>query len=130
MRGADAYAKEVPGVIRHEWRRAYKVHPCDECAAPIPKLRHYAYVTGRWEGQWIDYRECEKCWAIRNAFHDVLGSWPGHGDLLKEVADCLRAKRGTPAVRHFGTRLRVHLGRQVYGPALPAAPSRAEARAA
>lgn len=106
-----------PDVYRQQWRRGYKPYHCDECSGEIRRGQLHSYVTGRWELKWGAFRECLKCWAIRQAWADLGGQQPRYGCLIDEVLEPLRDCPERDLNRRFGMRLRAHLGK--YGPQLP-----------
>ena len=47
---------------------ARKEHKCCECGKKISPSQKYHYITGKWEGEWADYKMCNICDEISDTF--------------------------------------------------------------
>lgn len=48
--------------------RAAKRHQCCECGDVIAKGEQHHYATGKWDGEFQDFRTCAACHEIRSVF--------------------------------------------------------------
>lgn len=127
MCGCDNY-DDGPSVYHCNIRVSRKDRKCEECSSAIRRGERYAHAAGCWDGDWNSYRECMKCFALRQAWHDAEGCWPSHGNLRDDVLSCLNdLRRWPPSERDeddhwdagppdplslkFGMAYRRHLGR-------------------
>lgn len=42
-------------------RKARKQHQCEECSAPIEKGETYSLSSGKWDGDWEEFKQHELC---------------------------------------------------------------------
>lgn len=71
--------------IRHV--RAAKPHTCAECVAPIVRGQLHAYTAGKVEGYFEDYRMCEPCFELAQAFSTEF--WADEGFPLGSIRQTL-----------------------------------------
>lgn len=76
-----------PEVMTEEIRKARKAHRCCECGGKIAPSDTYEYVKGLWDGDWSEFKTCEKCADLRSSLMEV--SCPGYGDLAETYIDWL-----------------------------------------
>ncbi len=65
-------------------RRAAKPYRCCECSAVIEKGDRHEYVSGKWDGEIMDFRTCLPCSEIRKAFY--CQTW-GLGSLWEDMQE-------------------------------------------
>lgn len=69
-----------------EWRRAGKVHRCEECIRVIPRGQRHYYLSTLFDGRWSTWRTCEHCHAAGLWMHVVCGGYLT-GGLLEELVE-------------------------------------------
>ena len=57
-----------PAVFDAKMVRARSDHTCTECAETIPPGHIYERVRGLWDGDWITYKTCGRCYDLRRRF--------------------------------------------------------------
>ena len=78
---------DVPAVFKEDWRTARKQHKCCECGASIALGEHYHFAKGKWDGEWYEYKTCERCADLRKTLSAV---WcVSFGNLRVEYLDYL-----------------------------------------
>ena len=70
---------------------AKKEHTCSECDRIIYPIEKYEYVTGVWEGDFLVFKTCSDCLAIRNEF--FCDSWV-YGMVLEHFRESLLNTEG------------------------------------
>lgn len=65
---------------------ARETHTCCECREEIMPGERYEYVSGLWDGEWVDYRTCLPCAAIRD---DYCGDGYVFGGLWEALHECM-----------------------------------------
>lgn len=58
---------ESPEVYTEQWPKARKEYRCDECFKPIKKGATYYKFSGKWDGEFRDYKRHERCHRICQA---------------------------------------------------------------
>lgn len=58
-----------------------KEYQCAGCLAPIPKGEKHWHYTGRWQGDWQDWRMHEECWDRHN---ELISLGVGDGEIWPE----------------------------------------------
>lgn len=76
------YDGPMPELFSQGWRVARKVHRCCECFEEIKPGTRYQYTVGKWDGDFMDFKTCPPCAAIRD---EICGNY---GDLNDCVMDC------------------------------------------
>lgn len=90
---------------------ARKEHRCDECRTRIIRRgERYMRVSGKWDGPPETWHFCQRCEALREAWHEVEGCWPPMGHLDEEIRECMRGDPDLAA--EFGAAIRKRLGKE------------------
>lgn len=55
---------ETPTVFLERWRRARKPNACTVCREPIRPGERYHHSTGLWDGVWMSFKHCARCWLL------------------------------------------------------------------
>jgi hypothetical protein len=71
-----------------KFRHAKKEHKCCECGKVIHVGDEYEYVAGKWEGDIMFFKTCEKCSDLRSSLDDV--GCPYYGGLYEEYWEYLQ----------------------------------------
>lgn len=81
----------VPAFYDKTTPRARKAHRCDECGAAIQLGEKYESVKGKWDGDFLFFKTCSRCTALREhvAAH-VPCACLSHGALLDDVRDAVQ----------------------------------------
>ena len=69
--GSCCYEQFATPVFNQEARKAAKEYCCSECGIKIQKGDQYERISMLQEGQWFDYKTCEKCADLRESLSDV-----------------------------------------------------------
>lgn len=56
---------EYPAFLSVKTRRAKKEHKCCECLGTIPFCAQYEVATGKWDGEFVEFKTCLQCVALR-----------------------------------------------------------------
>lgn len=72
---------DLPSVYTETYRRAAKPHRCCECYREIPKGQLYQHVKGCWEGEWLEFKTCERCDGQRHYLSRQIGESAPFGEL-------------------------------------------------
>ncbi len=85
---------EMPSCTKVIERKARKNHKCCECREVINKGDKYTYLSGIWNGEPADFKQCQKCvllieeaWALSQDFGFMPDEGPPLGEFLGWVAD-------------------------------------------
>ena len=57
---------EEPSFYVDVMRKAIKQHRCHECKGAIHKCEVYQSVTGKWDGDILTYKTCQRCLDLLN----------------------------------------------------------------
>ncbi len=79
----DGEGAEVWSVI---WRKARKRHSCCECHRRIRPREKYELCSGKWDGEWSNFKTCLGCVRIREHLAPN-GHYYGH--LAEAVKECI-----------------------------------------
>lgn len=72
-----------------EWRRAAKIHRCEECQRAIRRGERHHYLSTLFDGRWSSWRTCEHCEAAGHWMAVVCGGYLTGGlaeELVEQVA--------------------------------------------
>ena len=88
--GCDPY--DAPEWMRQKQKvLARKSHVCNECRCTIRPGERYEYVVGKWDGDVLTFKTCERCVEL-DLWMSI--SYPCFcrmfGSLLEDVHDCVR----------------------------------------
>lgn len=97
---AEFYSRQEPN--------ARKPHKCEECGHAIQVGETYEKVAGKWGGDFLVFKTCSRCTALREHIkaHVPCFCW-AHGNLLE---DCRNEVEHLP-IEAYGTGLLFELGR-------------------
>lgn len=59
---------EPPEFICVSLKKARKNHKCCECGEIIPAGNQYQYISGKWDGDFLTFKTCATCAAIRSDY--------------------------------------------------------------
>lgn len=62
---------DMPEFCETNWHKARKGHRCCECYQTIHIGQQYQHVAGKWEGDFLSFKTCEKCADLRESLMDV-----------------------------------------------------------
>jgi len=74
----------TPSELHEKIRKARKTYRCCECGCTISPGERYEYASGRWDGEYDQYRTCLPCREIRNRFMAV---WT-YTALWSDLSEC------------------------------------------
>lgn len=66
-----------------KWVTARKLHRCSACGEAITPGYRYHYLTGRFEGEWVTWKHCARCWMML----EIL-SYYSDGQTIQLDLDC------------------------------------------
>ena len=86
---SDCYCDydSMPDFFSEKFVYAKKKHICCECGKEIKIGDEYKYITGKWDGDFITYKTCEKCSNLFESLKDV--GCPYYMGLYEEYWDYL-----------------------------------------
>lgn len=62
----DCYCDyDAPEFCTQTYPKARKKYRCYECAGHILPGEKYEYTAGKWDGDFVDFRTCERCHDLR-----------------------------------------------------------------
>lgn len=91
---------EPMDVYCHDTRKARKEQVCAECRGRIDKGEVYHYHHGVFDGQGVDYKECNDCYTLREKI-DASTTYPDEKTAFGELYESVFNSQELSYIRTF-----------------------------
>jgi hypothetical protein len=100
----DCYFDNPPTLYEQRTVKGRKPHKCCECLRVIERGERHEYVKGLWDGEFSEYRTCDKCVDMRSAAKVECYAFT-------QLMDCVDTRDGLECVQEFFDRRRENYDR-------------------
>lgn len=84
---------ESPEIYTEQWPKARKEHQCDECYKPIKKGSAYYKFSGKWDGEFSEYKRHERCHRICRALENKSDCCMAFGEMKEWLREHCRSNK-------------------------------------
>jgi hypothetical protein len=82
---------EMPEFFYERLQRARKQHVCNECRGPIAIGANYKRLSGKWNGEFQEFKQCETCLGLIDFMNAHIKCFCfGLGTLVMDAVETVR----------------------------------------